>query len=128
MYVWLKSVHVICAIASISGFLLRGYWMMLSSPQLELKLTRIAPHVIDTLFLISGVAMLTIASINPLAQDWLLAKFLGLIVYIVLGAIALRRGRTKTIRIVALVTAILCFAYIAGVALNRSPASWLAWA
>lgn len=128
MYVWLKSVHVLCAIASISGFLLRGYWMMLSSPQLELKLTRIAPHVIDTLFLISGVAMLTIASINPLAQDWLLAKFLGLIVYIVLGAIALRRGRTKTIRIVALVTAILCFAYIAGVALNRSPASWLAWA
>jgi len=127
MYMLLNTVHVVCAIASICGFMLRGYWMMTSSAMLQRKLTRIAPHMIDTLFLLSGIAMLYMLSLNPFTQAWLLAKFAGLIVYILLGAIAIKRGQTLQIRTIAFVGAVSMFAYIAGVALSRSVASWLAY-
>lgn len=107
--------------------MLRGYWMMTSSTLLERRMTRIAPHVIDTIFLLSGIAMLTISSLNPFTQNWLLAKFGGLILYIVLGMIALRRGPTLTSRTVAFIAALAVFGYIAGVALFRSPLSWAAY-
>jgi len=116
---------MITAIASISGFILRGYWMMVQSEKSTLKIVRIAPHVIDTLFLLSGIALVAILRINVLSEPWLLAKFAGLIGYIVLGVIAIRRGPTLEIRVIAFVGALSLFAYIVGVALTRSPASWL---
>ncbi len=126
MYELLRTVHVICAVATISGFILRGFWMLVESPLLQRKLTRIAPHVVDTLFLLSGVFMLVIAGLNPFGQPWLVAKFVALLAYIVLGMIAIRRGRTKNIRAVAFVSAIAVFGYVIGVGMSRSPASWLA--
>lgn len=127
MYLALKVIHVVCAVITISGFLLRGYWMMVSSPRLDLKLTRIAPHIVDTLFLLSGIAMLWIVSLNPFTQAWLVAKFAGLVGYVILGTIAIRRGPTLQVRTIAFVGAVALFAYIVGVALTRSAASWLAY-
>ncbi len=126
MYALLKLVHVVCAIVTISGFVLRGFWMLTESPLLGHKLTRIAPHVVDTLFLLSGIFMLVIAAMNPFTQPWLLAKFVALLAYIALGMVAIRRGRTKNIRAVAFVSAIAVFGYVIGVGMARSPASWLA--
>ncbi|MDH3614989.1 MAG: SirB2 family protein [Gammaproteobacteria bacterium] len=44
-----------------------------------------------------------------------------------LGTVAIRRGSTLRIRIIAFVGALSVFAYIVGVALSKSPASWLAY-
>jgi len=57
---------------------------------------------------------------------WLLAKFTGLFVYILLGMVALKRGRTRQIRLIAFISAIAVFIYIIGVAVAKSPFSWLA--
>ena len=127
MYLLLKTVHLVCAAATICGFILRGYWMIMSSELLHRKATRIAPHIIDTLFLLSGIAMLYMLSLNPFTQNWLIAKFAGLIVYILLGMIAIRRGPTMRIRVIAFAAAVAVFAYIVGVALSHSAASWLAY-
>jgi uncharacterized membrane protein SirB2 len=124
-YILIKSLHMITAIATISGFVLRGYWMMIQSDKLTLKVTRIAPHVIDTLFLLSGIVLVSILQLNVLAEPWLLAKFAGLTGYIVMGAFAIKRGPTLQIRVIAFVGALSLFAYIVGVALTKSPASWL---
>ena len=121
----IKSLHIITGVVTISGFILRGYWMMAQSDKLQLKFTRIAPHVIDTLFLLSGVALVWMLHLNIFSESWLLAKFAGLIVYIVLGTFALKRGATPQIRVIAFVGALAVFAYIVGVALAKSPASWL---
>ena len=126
MYLILKYAHTIAAVATITGFLLRGYWMLTGSARLQRGITKVAPHVIDTLLLLAGIAMLWILHLNPLTQPWLLAKFAGLFAYIVLGTIAIKRGRTPQIRAVAFVAAVAAFAYIAGVALSKSPLSWLA--
>lgn len=125
MYLILKYAHTLAAIATITGFILRGYWMLTESEILQYRATRIAPHIVDTLFLLAGVGMVWLLQLNPLTQPWLLAKFTGLIAYILLGTIALKRGRTKQTRMVALVGAVGIFAYIAGVALTKSPLSWL---
>jgi len=124
-YLLIKSLHMITAVATISGFVLRGYWMMIQSDKLAFKITRIAPHVVDTLFLLSGVALVSILQLNALSEPWLLAKFAGLIGYIVLGMFAIKRGPTLQIRVIAFVGALSLFAYIVGVALTKSPASWL---
>ena len=126
-YLLIKNLHTLAAIVTITGFILRGYWMMTGSNKLQYRVTRIAPHVVDTVFLLSGIAMLVMLSLNPLAQSWLLAKFAGLVLYILLGTVAIRRGSTLQIRTVAFAAALSVFAYIIGVALSKSPASWLAY-
>jgi len=57
----------------------------------------------------------------PFVYGWLTAKLFGLLAYIVLGAMALRRGRTREIRIRYFILALLAYAYIVGVALTRNP-------
>jgi len=127
MYLLLKYVHLALAITAISGFIVRGYWMLTESARLSARATRIAPHVIDALFLLTGIAMVYLLSLPVLQTPWLLAKFAGLAAYIVLGAIALRRGPTMQVRLLAFVGALSAFAYIAGAALSKSPLSWLSF-
>ena len=124
MYETLKLVHVGSAILTISGFILRSYWMFTGSSKLQLNAVRILPHIVDTVFLLSGIALIVTLNLPVLSQNWLLMKFVALVAYIVLGAIALGRGKTMQSRTTAFVLALATFAYIAGVALSKSTASW----
>lgn len=126
-YLVLKNIHMSAAVLTIGGFILRGFWMMRGSARLQQRVTRIAPHIIDTLFLLSGVALVWLLGLNIFEQPWLLAKFAGLIVYIVLGTIAIKRGPTLQIRSIAFVAALAVFAYIAGIAMSKSPLSWVTY-
>ena len=127
LYLILKYVHMLAAVTTILGFVLRGYWMLIESEKLQHPVTRVAPHIIDTVFVLAGVGLIWLLRLQPLQQPWLLAKFTGLIVYVLLGAVAIRRGPTKRIRTMALAGAVAVFAYIVGVALTRSPLSWLSF-
>lgn len=122
MYETLKWLHVAAVIASGTGFVARGALMLARLPLLETRFVRVAPHVIDTVLLSAAIAMTVLAEISPHAHPWLAAKIIGLIVYIVLGAVALRYGRTRRVRALALVGALAAFAYIVGTALQRDPA------
>lgn len=127
MYQTLKLVHVSTVILTILGFMLRGYWMMTGSPRLNFRVTRIAPHVVDTVLLASGVTLIVMLNLPVLSQNWLLMKFVALVAYIVLGAIALGRGKTMRSRTTAFLFSLAVFAYIVGVALTRSTISWIAY-
>lgn len=118
--------HVACVVLSGAGFLLRGAWMLRGDPRLRHPLTRRLPHVIDTLLLLSAIVLAGTLHQYPFAAPWVTAKVLGLIVYIVLGAIALRRGRTLRARRSALAAALLAYAWIVSVALTRNPWGFLA--
>lgn len=120
-YLLLKHLHVTCVVLSGLGFALRGWWMLRDSPMLGRRLTRIAPHVIDSTLLGSAITMAVMSGQYPFFQPWLTAKFFGLLAYILLGMMALKRGRTKAIRARFLVLALLSYAYIVSVALARNP-------
>ena len=123
----LKLVHLSAAALSVAVFSLRGAWMLLESPLREARWTRVVPHVIDTVFLATGIWLAIRIGQYPFVQPWLTAKVLALVGYIVLGSVALKRGPTKAIRAAAFVAALAVFAYIVGVARARHPWSWALW-
>lgn len=117
----LKVIHVGSAILSISGFMLRGVWMLQDSPLLNARLTRVLPHVVDTVLLISAIALAMRNAQYPFVHAWLSAKVLALVAYIVLGSVALKYGRSRRVRATSYFLALAVFLYIVGVAVNRSP-------
>lgn len=120
-YLSIKHLHMGLAALSGSFFLLRGAWMLADSPLLQRRWVRTVPHVVDSALLASAVALAVWSSQYPLAQAWLTAKVLALLAYIVLGTIALKRGRTKSMRSAAYMAAVLVFLYIVGVAVMKNP-------
>ena len=118
-YIWIKYVHIACVLLSGSLFLLRGIWMMRESTMLQHRVAKVLPHVVDTLLLASALIMVFWSEQYPFVQNWLTAKVLALIAYIALGGIALKRGRTKTLRVCAFFAALLVFSYIGLVAITK---------
>ena len=127
MYTILKFIHLSTVILSFAGFLLRSYWMMSESEMLRRPWVRVLPHIIDTIFLLAGIGLIVILHLQLMANNWLLIKFAALLVYVVLGAIALRRGRSRRTRITAFIFAVLTYTYIVGVALTKSALSWITY-
>ena len=118
-YLSLKHVHMGCAALSGTLFLLRGGWMLRASPMLQQRWVRIAPHIVDTLLLASAIGLAVWSRQYPGQQPWLTAKVLALLAYIVLGTIALKRGRTPLQRRAAFGAALVVFVYIVMVAVTK---------
>ena len=121
-YAAIKAIHVACAILSAAGFAARGVLMLRDSALLASRFVRIAPHIIDTLLLASAVALAWMSAQYPFAQAWLTAKVVALVAYILLGTIALKRGRSKPVRAAAFALALATVLYILAVAYTRNPA------
>lgn len=120
----IKLLHVTCVVASYALFFLRGVWMVQGSALLQSRAARIVPHVVDTVLLASAIALAVISRQYPLANGWLTAKVVGLLVYIALGTVALKQGKTRRARIAAWLAAQAVFFYIVAVALTRWPLPW----
>lgn len=118
-YLLLKQLHMACAILSIAGFAARGVLMLRESHLLQARLVRLAPHAVDTVLLASAIALAWLSGQYPFAQGWLTAKVLALLAYIVLGAIALKSGRSPAVRRAAFALALATVLYIVSVALTR---------
>ena len=119
MYLALKHFHITCVVLSGAGFALRGAWALAGSPLARARLTRVLPHVVDSCLLLSAIALAWMAGQYPFVHGWLTAKIVGLLAYIGLGTVALKRGKTKILRISALVLAVGVFAYIVAVAITK---------
>lgn len=124
-YALIKQVHLTTIGITLALFLLRGFWMMAESKQLQARWVRIVPHVNDTLLLASGIALAVLLQQYPLVHGWLTAKLFALIAYILLGTIALKRGRTRGVRIGAWFAALLVFGYLVAVARTHDPLPFL---
>jgi uncharacterized membrane protein SirB2 len=118
-YTLLRTAHIVTIYVSLALFLLRGFWMLRDSPRLNDRWVRVLPHINDTLLLTAAIAMLVVTRLNPLEQPWLMAKIIGLLAYIGVGTVALKRGRSKATRAKALVAALGIFAYIIAVAVTK---------
>ncbi|MFQ3231083.1 SirB2 family protein [Reinekea sp.] len=123
MYIMIKNLHMLSAVLSICFFMLRAFWSVRESVLLQQKWVKISPHVIDTVLLACAIYL---ASYWPLSSMWIWAKVVALMAYIVLGTIAIKRGKTATIRALFAILSILVFGYILGVAIAHNPMSWLA--
>lgn len=121
-----KLLHLSCIVLSYCLFVLRGLWVFKNSPIMQQYWVKITPHIIDTLLLSSAITLAVILNISPLAAPWLMAKIIALLLYIALGMIAFKHGKSKRIRISAWFAAQLVFCYIVLTALAHDPLPWRA--
>jgi uncharacterized membrane protein SirB2 len=119
VYSLLKWTHVSAGLLSGLGFVLRYLLVRPGSAAGRTAWVRIAPHVVDTALLATGIALAWLVHANQLGFSWLGAKLVGLALYILFGTVALKRGRTAHARAGAFLAALACFAYIVSVALTK---------
>jgi uncharacterized membrane protein SirB2 len=124
LYSAIKLIHVTCALISITGFILRGVLMLRESSLRHARWLRIAPHINDTLLLAAAITLALMSEQLPLQVSWVSAKVFGLIAYIILGSMALKAGRTHTLRLANWLAALIVFAWIVSVAVLRHPAGF----
>jgi uncharacterized membrane protein SirB2 len=126
LYLAVKHLHVLCVVLSAVGFFLRGVLVWRDSPVLQHRLLRVIPHVNDALLLAAALTLAGMSGQYPFFENWLTAKVFGLIGYIILGSLALKAGRGKSVRLTCWGLALLVYGYVVSVAMTRDPWGFMA--
>lgn len=124
-YPQIRGLHILCVILSGGLFALRGIGMLAHAHWARAAPLRYLSYAIDTTLLTAALMLLTILPGEMFANHWLGVKLSLVVVYIALGVFALRRGRTRRVRAVFFVAALLVFTAIAGIARAHHPLGWL---
>jgi uncharacterized membrane protein SirB2 len=125
-YAQIRWVHIACIIASGSLFLLRGSLVLAGKQRIAmLAPLRFLSYGIDTLLLSAALMLLTILPHAMFANGWLTVKLVLVVVYIVLGSVALKLGRTASARTIAFVAALTVYLGIIAIARTHDPMGWL---
>ena len=125
-YPQIKWVHIAAISASGSLFALRGALVQAGHPRWAMAApVRYLSYGIDTVLLTAALMLLTILPGAMFANGWLTTKLVLVLVYVVLGTFALRRGRTAQTRRACYVAALLVFATVVGIAVAHHPLGWL---
>ena len=125
-YPQIKLLHMSLAAASGAGFALRGAAGLAGAAWPLARGARMASMVIDSALLAAGATLWAVLGLNPLVQHWLGVKLLAIVLYIVLGALALKRAPTRRARAACYVLALAVFAFVASVAWHHHPAGFAA--
>ena len=122
LYIGLRHIHMTTVALSGTFFLLRARAFNLAGAQWpRARPVRMSSYVIDTVLLASAIALTVVTNQYPLADAWLTAKVVLLVVYIGLGIIALRPSRPKPVRLGASAAAIGVFLFIVSIARAHDP-------
>ena len=121
LYPAVKHIHLLLIALSVVFFTVRFVLHLRGSAILEKKFLKIAPHVIDTFLLLSGVALCFIIQQFPLENAWLTEKLGAVVAYIVLGIIAMKANRGTMFKIFAYIGAISWLVYAARMAVFKQP-------
>ena len=125
-YAALKLVHQSAVVLSVTGFFVRGLASFSGAGWVRSRAARTLPHAVDTVLLLSALAMAWMLRLTPGNAPWLLAKIVGLVLYVGLGVVALRLGRSLAVRAAAWTAALATVGWIASVAVTKNPRGFLA--
>jgi uncharacterized membrane protein SirB2 len=120
-YPQIKLVHVAAVLTSGGLFMLRGLAVQLGAQWVMAAPIRYLSYTIDTILLTAALMLSSILHMYPFVHSWLTVKVVLLVVYIVLGTIALKRGRTLRVRLGSWIAALLVYAFIFSVARAHDP-------
>ena len=126
-YATVKVIHQATVVLSFGGFFARGLGALKGAGWVRSRAARTLPHLIDSVLLASALTLAWLARLAPIETPWLLAKILGLALYIGLGMVALRPGRPASVRLFAYLAALATFVYIVSVAISKNPAGYFDW-
>ncbi|MGV8943356.1 SirB2 family protein [Thermomonas sp.] len=125
-YAQIKWVHILMVMCSGSLFLLRGVLVQTGKPRFAMAApVRYLSYSIDTTLLTAALMLLTILPGAVFANGWLTTKLILLVVYVILGTFALKRGRTPRTRTLFFLAALATFVTMYGIARMHSPLGWI---
>lgn len=124
-YLPLRTVHITSAILTIAIFTLRGLLMLSGSLAHLHPAARWTSVAVDTVLFTTALMLTTVIHQYPFTTAWLTAKVSLVALYIVLGSVALKRGRTRRIRAAAFVAALVTLAFLVSVARSHQPLGFL---
>ncbi len=116
-----KLIHVTAISLSITGFISRVIMKLNDFPYQNRYWFKKLPHKVDTVLLASALFMVYLLDLNPFKTLWIAEKIIGLCLYILLGMVALRWGKTKKVQSIAAVAAVVVFSCIVYVAHYKAP-------
>jgi len=120
-YVPIKTVHVIAVLASGGLFALRGLLLLNGRSWAMSAPLRYLSYSIDTVLLTAALMLATLLPSGVFANGWLTMKLTLLLVYVVLGSFALKRGNTLNIRWICYIAALTVYAFMLSVARTHEP-------
>lgn len=120
MYLLLKHLHLTFVALAFIIFFVRGILLFINSTLLDKKLLKIAPHIINTIMLLSGIALAVHLGMSPGDNSWLIAKIIGLVIFVAVGVAAFKVPNALA-RKILWVDAVIIFAYILSVAITKNP-------
>ena len=121
VYLPIRLIHITTVILSGCLFALRGCFMLARSRWTNDARLRGLSYVIDTTLLTSAILLVLMLHQYPFVQAWLTVKVLMLVVYIALGTLALKRGRTRAVQVSCLFAALAVYLFIISVARAHNP-------
>ena len=125
-YPQIKWVHIACVLASGTLFALRGLLVQTEhAVAAQWPPVRYLSYAIDTTLLTAALLLLTILPGAMFANGWLTAKLVLLVVYVVLGTLALKRAPTRGARRIFYVAALFTYVFMLGIARMHHPLGWL---
>lgn len=119
VYTAVKHIHLTMIGLSVMLFIARFGMKLKGSALLQKKWLRIAPHAIDTLLLLSGIALSVIISQYPIVDGWLTEKLVAVIAYILLAAMAMKANRGTVYRVCCFIGALAWLAFAAKLAVLK---------
>jgi uncharacterized membrane protein SirB2 len=120
-YPQIKWVHVAAVICSGLLFALRGAAHLAGARWAMAAPLRFLSYFIDTALLTAALMLATVLHQYPFVHAWLTVKVLLLIVYIVLGSLALKRAPTQRARVICYLAALGVYLLIVSVARAHHP-------
>jgi uncharacterized membrane protein SirB2 len=124
-YPQMKWVHVAAVICSGLLFALRGGAQLAGARWTMAAPLRYLSYAIDTTLLTAAMMLLTILPWAMFDNGWLGTKLVLLVVYVLLGSLALKRGRSARVRSWCYGAAVLVYLAIIGIARAHHPLGWI---
>jgi uncharacterized membrane protein SirB2 len=120
---WLLLTHRSFACLTIIVFVWRGIYIWKGKPISHIY-RRVIPDVIDVCLLTSGVLLAIMLGVAPWHDAWLATKLIAVILYILAGFFAFRKGAVVVQRS-AFFLSLGLFIYIVSIAHTMRPMPWL---
>ena len=121
-YPQILFVHVTVVLLSGGLFLTRAVaGNVFGAPWIMAAPLRYFSYTIDTMLLTAALMLMTITHQYPLAENWLTAKVSLLVVYVLLGSFALKRGRSQPVRLLCSTAAVGVFLFMISIAVAHDP-------
>lgn len=121
LYPEIRTVHITAVLTSGALFALRGVGLMVGAKWPQFTPVRYLTYTVDTILLTAALMLMTIIRQYPFVHAWLTVKVVLLVVYIVLGAMAFRSGRSTRSRFIFWFLALLIYLFIISVARAHHP-------